>query len=159
MFRKIEELQPQVLVLAAQWWEVSIDDLGKLDLTIRRLKNAGIQHIMLVGPVPVWNPSLPKLLLNFYQTSVPQHVPDRMEGAALNPDIEKKLQEIAAKEGIEFVSAIDVFCRKNECLTKVGNGPGDIVVWDSAHLTDAGSDLLASRIYAMFGASMTNAKK
>jgi len=159
VFRKIEELQPQVLVLAAQWWEVSIDDLGKLDLTIRRLKNAGIQHIMLVGPVPVWNPSLPKLLLNFYQTSVPQHVPDRMEGAALNPDIEKKLQEIAAKEGIEFVSAIDVFCRKNECLTKVGNGPGDIVVWDSAHLTDAGSDLLASRIYAMFGASMTNAKK
>ena len=75
VFHKIEELQPQVLVLAAQWWEVPLDDVNKLNLTIKRLKKAGIQHINLVGPVPVWNPSLPKLLLKFYQTSFRSNCP------------------------------------------------------------------------------------
>jgi peptidoglycan/LPS O-acetylase OafA/YrhL len=159
VFHKIEELQPQVLVLAAQWWEVPLKDLDKFALTIERLKRAGIQHIIVVGPVPVWNPSLPKLLLQFYQTSVPKHLPDRMRGAALQSDIEQKLQEIAAKEGVGFASAIDVFCRKDECLTKTGNGPGDIVVWDSAHLTDAGSYLLAKRIYTMISADVSNHRK
>jgi peptidoglycan/LPS O-acetylase OafA/YrhL len=154
VLQNIKERHPQVVVLAAQWWEVSIDDLDKLDLTIQRLKNYGVQQIIVVGPVPVWNPSLPKLLLQFYQTSVPKHVPNRMSGAILFTDIEKKLRKIAAKENIGFVSAIDVFCRKNECLTKVGNGPGDIVVWDSAHLTDSGSYLLATRIYALINADM-----
>ena len=154
VFRKIEELQPQALVLAAQWWEVSIDDLGKLDLTIRLLKNVGIQHIIVVGPIPVWNPSLPKLLLNFYEASVPKHVPDRMSGATLFTDIEKKLQEIAEKEGIEFVSAIDVFCRKNECLTKVVLGRADIVTYDSTHLTIAASSYFVSKILPMIDADL-----
>jgi len=98
LFRKIEELKPRVLVLAAQWWEVPRNDLDRLDQTVGRLKNAVVQNIIVVGPVPVWNPPLPKLLLKFYQTSVPKHAPDRMSGATLFTDIEKKLQKIAAKK-------------------------------------------------------------
>jgi peptidoglycan/LPS O-acetylase OafA/YrhL len=153
---KIEELKPKALVLAAQWWEVSLDDLDKLDPTIARVKKAGIEHIILVGPVPVWNPSLPKLLLKFYETSVPRRVPDRMSGAALFPDIEKRLRQIATGEGVGFVSAIDVFCQQNECLTKTGNAPEDIIAWDSAHLTDAGSYLLANGIYTTISADLTS---
>jgi len=112
-----------------------------------------------VGPVPVWNPSLPKLLLRFYETSIPKHLPDRMIGASLLTDVEKKLQEIAAKENASFVSAIDVFCRQNECLTKTGTRAEDIVAWDSAHLTDSGSYLLASRIYKIISADMVKRQK
>lgn len=120
---------------------------------------AGVQNIIMVGPVPVWNPSLPKLLLRFYETSLPKHLPDLMNGATLFPDIEIKLKAIAAREGIKFASAIDVFCRRNECLTKTGNDPKDIVVWDSAHLTDSGSILLATRIHTMIGTDLASRRK
>ena len=148
VIRKIEALKPKVVILAAQWWEVSTDDLHMLDGTIARVKQAGVERIVLVGPVPVWSPSLPKLLLSFYETNIPRRLPDRMRGASLQSGIEKKLRAIAAKDDVRFVSAIDVFCQKNECLTKTGDAAKDIVVWDSAHLTDAGSYLLAKRLYA-----------
>lgn len=159
VFHKIEELQPRALVIAAQWWEVPIADLDKLGLTIERLKQAGLRHIIVVGPVPVWNPSLPKLLLRYYETSTPKHFPDRMSGAYLFTDIERKLKEIAAEEGVDFVSAIEVFCTQDKCITRTSNDPKDIVVWDSAHLTDSGSYLLAARIYEMIGPNLEKHQK
>ncbi len=154
VIHKIEEMKPEVIVLAAQWWEVSSDDLGKIENSISHLKRIqGIKVIVLVGPVPVWNPSLPERLIDYYKKSVPKHVPDRMVGAALQPDIERTLRDIAARYDVAFVSPSDLFCRPDGCLTRAGDGEKEPVAWDSAHLTNAGSRVVATQIYATIEAA------
>jgi peptidoglycan/LPS O-acetylase OafA/YrhL len=41
-------------------------DLVKLDGSLIALKQTGVHQIILVRPAPVWNPSLPKVLLNYF---------------------------------------------------------------------------------------------
>ena len=156
--RLIEKMKPKVLIMAAMWYLVSVSDLDNLKPTIARLKKAGVVHIILVGPVPVWDPSLPKRLLRFYMTSLPHHVPDRMSGANLSypREFDDKLREIARSEEVEFISAIDVFCNGNECMTNVGLGPVNLVTNDSTHLTTAASSFFVSKLLPMIDAGLAN---
>jgi peptidoglycan/LPS O-acetylase OafA/YrhL len=147
ILQKLTALKPESLVLAAQWWEVPAEDIDQISATIAQAKDAGVKNIIIVGPVPIWNPSLPKLLLKYYETSFPKHLPEQMGGASIQSEIDAKLRMIAAKEGIKFVSAIDVFCERDQCLAKLPGAMGDIVAWDAAHLTDTGSLLMATAIY------------
>jgi hypothetical protein len=148
VIRTIKKLRPKVLILAAQWWAIPKNRMTALGPMVVDLKNAGIDEIILVGPVPVWDPSLPKLLLAHYTENLPKHVPDRMAGASLHADLESTLREIARRYDLHFVSAIDAFCISDICLTKVGDRPSDLVAWDSAHLTTAGSVVLAERVFS-----------
>jgi peptidoglycan/LPS O-acetylase OafA/YrhL len=151
---KIKELRPAAVIMAASWWAYPNTQYEALSNTISELKKAGIERIWIVGPVPVWNPSLPGRLIEFYKTSSPARVPYRMQGAQTFTDIDQILREIATTLHVGFVSAIDAFCNPEGCVTRTGEGPEGLVVWDAAHLTKAGSRLLADRIRISVSASL-----
>jgi hypothetical protein len=60
---------------------------------------------------------------------------------------------------VGFISAIEVLCNADGCLTRTGEGPEHVVAWDSAHLTKAGSRLLADEIYAKVLPTLTGAAR
>ena len=56
--------------------------------------------------------------------------------------------------GAEFISASDVFCNAQGCLTRIGDAAADITVSDQVHITEKGSVfLIASIIDRLLGGS------
>jgi hypothetical protein len=48
--------------------------------------------------------------------------------------------------GAEFISASDVLCNADGCLTRIGDAASDILASDHVHLTEKGSVFLAQSI-------------
>ena len=48
--------------------------------------------------------------------------------------------------GAEFISASDVFCNAQGCLTRIGDTAADIAVSDQVHITEKGSIFLIESI-------------
>jgi hypothetical protein len=151
VIHRIGELKPKVVVLAASWWgspdEFSAGDLVRLiERSIDRLKQAGVEQIVLVGPVPVFNPTLPKALVSYYWATKAGQIPARMTfGLTRFDEFDDNLRKAAVESGAIFISPNHVFCNSDGCLTRVG---GQLTEWDAAHLTDAGSSYLSERIFS-----------
>ena len=156
VMRRITELKPKIVVLAASWGAYPEPDLAKLEGSLIALKQAGVDRIVLIGPVPIWNPTLPKVLLNYYWAKRPERLPTRTAFGVIMPTrLDDRLHEVAKMFDTAFVSAIQVFCDGDGCLVSLGEDPGNLTVWDSAHLTDAGSEYLARTIAQKFGLDQT----
>jgi lysophospholipase L1-like esterase len=66
--------------------------------------------------------------------------------------IDKAMRAAVGKQGeAAYVSAMDAFCEKRSCLTRVGNDPASLTTWDYGHLTTAAARRLAGRIAASDG--------
>jgi peptidoglycan/LPS O-acetylase OafA/YrhL len=149
--RRISALKPRIVVLAASWVAYQERNLVKLDGSLIALRRAGVDQIILVGPVPVWNPSLPKVLLNYYWAKRPERLPARLAfGVAILSNLDDRIRQVANKFGAVFVSPIQVFCDADGCLASIGDDPKNLTAWDSAHLTDAGSEYLGRSIAQKF---------
>jgi peptidoglycan/LPS O-acetylase OafA/YrhL len=156
VIHRIAELKPRIVVLAARWGIYPEQDLAKLDETLIALKRAGPERIVLIGPVPIWNPSLPKVLLNYYWAKKPRRLPTKMTfGVTKMVALDDRIRRIANKFDVAFVSAIDAFCDPEGCIVSIGDDPRNLTAWDSAHLTAAGSEHLARRIAQKFGFNQT----
>ena len=57
-----------------------------------------------------------------------------------------RLRREALAAGVEYISAWDVFCNQDGCLTRVGNDRRNLTAWDDAHLSVAGSNFLVDSI-------------
>ena len=156
VIRRIGELKPRIVVLAARWGFYSEQDLAKLDGSLIALKRMNLDRIVLVGPVPIWNPSLPKALLNYYWANKPERLPTRMTfGVTKMVGLDDRIRQVANRFGAAFVSPINVFCDPAGCLVSIGNDPRNLTAWDNGHLTDAGSEYLAQNIVLTFGIDQT----
>jgi hypothetical protein len=156
VLRRIAGLKPRIVVLAARWGFYPEKDLAKLDDSLVALKRVGVDRIVLVGPVPIWNPSLPKVLLKYYWAKRPERLPTRMSfGVTRMIGLDDRIHQVANKFDAAYVSPIQVFCDTDGCLVSIGEDPKNLTVWDSAHLTDAGSQYLARDIVQTFGLDRT----
>jgi hypothetical protein len=63
--------------------------------------------------------------------------------------------------GATYVSALDIMCNSDGCLTRTGPDPLDLTAMDSAHLTKAGSEYLvlrfADRLWALLDGNREDA--
>jgi peptidoglycan/LPS O-acetylase OafA/YrhL len=152
---QIVPLRPAAVVILAAWWRYSLSPrweplvLNELKATIRTLKGAGASRIILLGPLPTWQPqSLTKLLMKAWQQNPSAPLPDRIAYglAPTLPQVNASLKKVAQQEGIIYVAPMDYFCDKEGCLTKLGNGPHDLETWDDAHLTPIASSYLINAI-------------
>ena len=50
------------------------------------------------------------------------------------------------KVGAEYISAWDVMCNADGCLTRLGERPEDVVASDQHHLTESGSTFIIQSI-------------
>ncbi|WP_346399814.1 acyltransferase family protein [Pseudomonas syringae] len=129
----IERLRPDIVVIAQK------DGHDKTDWTqiAIRLKGLGVKHILLIGPVPQWNPSLPSVIANRHWGLSESHIRD----PALDQSVmlvDQATRALAASAGIQFVSLIDKLCIADACRVRLEDNRSLLQI-DSGHLSAEGS--------------------
>ena len=120
------------------------NDLGKLMETIDKLRAINIPQIVILGPVPVWRRPLPNSLVNFYRLR--HTIADRTAAGVSGPENDERMEAFSNAAGVEYISAWQIFCNPEGCMTRAGPTADDVVATDIVHLSDAGSNLLVAAI-------------
>ena len=147
IMKLIEREKPERVVLSGRW---SVHDWPKVGKTIAKLREAGVKHIDLIGPVPRWSGTLPRQLILYIAASHVQSVPERMK-FGLEPgyeDIEPSLRKFAEAHRIGYISPTSILCDDLGCLTSTDGTPDTITSFDYDHLSPAGSIFAVARFPA-----------
>jgi hypothetical protein len=73
-------------------------------------------------------------------------IPAHSGGAQLPGPYDETMRAALVPEGAEFISACEVLCNADGCLTRVGDKASDISASDGVHLTEKGSEFLIGAI-------------
>lgn len=145
---EIKRIKPKTIYLQANWLEYP----GDLDAAAQAIKKItewvpGIR-IILIGNVPNWTKVLPRNVLQS-SLSYDQELYMPLPMLSVLKESDQRLEAFSKKQGIEFVSALDLLCRKQECLavTMTQTGPR-LTAFDYGHLTQAGSETLVKLLLA-----------
>jgi peptidoglycan/LPS O-acetylase OafA/YrhL len=149
---RIERDKPDLVILSAhhlRWLHVregeESPEYEKLVFRhMAELLHSGAQRVLVVGQVPIWGDSLPRILNEKY-LRFGQGVPTRMF-TGLVPEsiqIDDSMRSMSAKSGVPYYSVKDQLCNGQGCLTRVGEDlPEDLIVFDDGHMTTAGARFL-----------------
>lgn len=141
---QIDLARPAVVVLHGRWSEGY--DPDSLQQTVAALRAANVQKILLVGPVPEWENSLPQSMQAHYIAQ--KTIPARLL-TGVKPEQHKLDSDMAAfaqGNGLDYLSAYQVFCNAEGCLISVDDSAVQLTALDYGHLTPLASRLLMSRV-------------
>jgi len=151
-FHVARERHPWLVILDAEWPSYSSqpDFAPSVAGTIRTLLREGVEHVVVIGPVPDWSPALRDVLeKQFLRVGSP--LPPRTR-KGLDPnvfEVNDRVRRNATEAGARFISLTDRVCDATGCLTFVGpNVSSDLIVYDTDHLTTAGARYIARSIVA-----------
>lgn len=135
----IQKKRPRTVIVAANW--LRYPAYAQIEATIRKAHSAGVQTVLVVGPLPVFPRSQPTLII---RQSHGGQIPERIPNLALPKlkDIDRILRQVSKVTGAEFVSPLDRLCDEAGCLVAPGGQPNLLLAFDYGHLTDAGSNLI-----------------
>ena len=90
-----------------------------------------------------------------HRTLIPERSRSAVPPTAYDAVMRARLEPL----GAEFISASDVFCNAQGCLTRIGDAAADITVSDQVHVTEKGSVfLIASIIDRLLGGEASASK-
>jgi hypothetical protein len=149
VMEQVAKHPPKIILLHANWViykKYNITD--QLLKTIEALKIAAPQSkIMVIGSVPQWEGSLPAVLIS-------KNMGLSQEWHLVNIDLPKiktldaNIFAITQALEVGFLSPIDALCQDGKCLaTTPYDGKIHLTAWDYGHLTEAGSALLAQKLF------------
>lgn len=149
--KNLTEVSPDLVLLGGAWERYqelgrpSDEILGLVAETVQYLKSKGIKRIVVFGPGPLWNTSLPAELFRSMATARSGQIPERLGKV---PDaiwqLDAAMAAQAAAANVQYVSVLGNFCDKSGCLT-VGDRTllrPDLLFRDRDHLTETGSRVL-----------------
>jgi hypothetical protein len=151
-FHVARQLRPWLVILDAEWttYFSQADFAPSLAETIRSLLSEGVEHVVVIGPVPDWSPALRDVLEKQF-LRVGSALPPRTQ-TGLDPSLftaNERMRRDATEAGARFISLTDRVCDATGCLTFVGpNVSSDLIVYDTDHLTMAGARYIARSIVA-----------
>lgn len=112
----------------------------------RHLKTLGVKEVVLVGPVPQWQPSLPLVITKRHWNSADSQIVDQgLDQRILKTDA--LLKEKLDPSVIDYISVIGGVCKGLACLAKVDEGKSLMAV-DYGHLTPSASLYVGRTILA-----------
>jgi hypothetical protein len=148
---KLGQIDPDVVLLGGAWeryqelGRAPEEILGLVAETIRFLKGKGIKRIVIFGPGPLWNSSLPLDLFRFMVRARIDEIPERLGKV---PDaiwqLDAAMAAQAAAANVRYVSVVHNFCDLTGCLTVSDRTllRPDLLYRDRDHLTPTGSRVL-----------------
>jgi len=150
---ELEKSKPDVLILQAAWkhadYPLSDDEMNsKFANTLKKIKQGlPTTNIIVIGPFPRWQNSPHYVVyLNWKKNFDKTREPDIMQKATRFDDVDMILANVSKNAAVKYISAIDLLCNAEGCLSRVGEGPSDYVAVDYAHLSRAGSVYFAESI-------------
>jgi peptidoglycan/LPS O-acetylase OafA/YrhL len=154
---KLKELRPQAIVLSAAWLSsrYSMDNLGILDRLREQLMllraTLPTTRLVVVGPIPRWGRPMRDILTDLASNSsqsLPRYIPlpvseDTIRARKLEPE----MRAVTESLGGRYVSAFEVFCQGEECLTRVSDSIDGLVSVDhDGHLNPKAASLIVARV-------------
>lgn len=140
----IKELRPKVLILSQRENHEFVD----WNLFYERLSKYGVTRVIVIGPLPQWQPSLPSVIAKRHWNTNESSIVD----PSLNRQVirtNKVLLEKAFVHNVEIANVFDELCKIEDvhyrCLVRLGSEQRLIAV-DYAHLSKEGSMYLTERI-------------
>lgn len=141
VFSLIRQIKPDIVLLHGTW-EKHLDNVAE---TVTALKNETNARVVVLGGVPSWRRGLPSEVLRYFmlhRTLIPERSPNGSPSSAYDAVMRARLEPL----GAEFISASDVFCNAQGCLTRIGDAAADITVSDQVHITEKASIFLVASI-------------
>ncbi len=135
------KLKPDIILLHGTW-EKNLDQVGASVATLRRETQA---RVIVLGPVVLWKRGLPNEVLRYYMLHH-ELIPARSESGLWIRDIDTELRTAVTAAGGEFISAGEVLCNEQGCLTRLGDAASDITASDGLHLTEKASVFLVQGV-------------
>ena len=152
--QRIKTLRPDTVVLFAVWNHYSRGGnadafFSKLLATVRRLQQAGVHHVIVVGPAPQWYNSLPEnIALQFVKANartIPSRTYFNFDASLFETDANLR-NRLAGMPDVTYFSALDAMCNAEGCLTTVNGRADGLTSWDYGHLTTPGAVYLARKM-------------
>ena len=140
---EITRVQPEVVVISARWFWYNghgTDIIPQLRAVIARLREMH-QRVVVIGPIPEWEPTLPELLLpaTYRHGGV---VPERL-GAASHAGpraLDTQMAAAVREAGAIYASLFDQLCNDDGCKTVATvDGKQELIAWDYGHTTVTGA--------------------
>jgi peptidoglycan/LPS O-acetylase OafA/YrhL len=148
----LAEARPDVVLLHSIWAYANV--LPGLKDLIEKLRLLKIPRIVVMGPPASWSDGLPNAAFRYYMVHNYLRDPARqMIPARSNFGVDEtqyayqqRFRDEVESWGVEYISAWDALCKDDECVTRLGDSAADLIAFDNAHLTLAGSTYLAQAI-------------
>ncbi|NOT81341.1 MAG: acyltransferase [Gallionella sp.] len=149
----LEKAKPNVLILQSAWrhkdYPLSNDEINsKFTNTLKIIKQKlPTTNIIIIGPYPKWQNS-PRyvIYLNWLKAIDKTKSPDLMQKATRLDDVDLILARISKNANVNYISAINVLCNKEGCISRVGESSSEYIAFDYAHFSKAGSIYFAEKI-------------
>jgi peptidoglycan/LPS O-acetylase OafA/YrhL len=139
----IQRLRPDDVIIAQSGGHLDTD----WPAITARVLALGAKHVTIVGPSPLWRPSLPRVYAEHHMNDRPEYVSIGVEPSNFKID-----QTVAARvsglPNVTYLSLLDHLCKNDACLARVpGAGDLDLMALDFGHLTPKGSSYLGRTIW------------
>ena len=141
VFSLVRQIKPDIVLLHGTW-EQHLDNVAETVVALKKETNA---RVVVLGGVPAWRRGLPSEVLRYFMLHR-KLIPQRSSGAAPPSAYDAVMRARLEPLGAEFISASDVFCDAQGCLTRIGDAAEDITVSDQVHLTEKASVFLIETI-------------
>jgi hypothetical protein len=131
VFSLVRQIKPDIVLLHGTW-EKHLDNVAE---TVAALKKETDARVVVLGDVPSWRRGLPSEVLRYFilhRALIPERSPNGSPSAAYDAVMRARLEPL----GAEFISASDVFCNAQGCLTRIGDAAADITASDQVHITE-----------------------
>jgi hypothetical protein len=136
---KIAELKPDVLILA----QLGAHEATDWHALSAHLRSLGAGRVVLVGPAPMWLPSLPEVVTTQYWEKDFSRVSYGLISGRSSEDAELSARYAGAND-LTYVSLIPRLCNADGCQATVpGSDPPELIAFDEGHLTPSGSAYIA----------------
>ncbi|HZF93244.1 MAG TPA: acyltransferase family protein [Allosphingosinicella sp.] len=136
--REIARLRPHIVFIAQR----DGHDRRDWNAVGSRLRELGVRQVVVVGPVPRWFPSLPRIVTAHHWPLEAEFIATGLEREPLAVD--RRMRERAPSPSFRYVSLIPDLCTRSGCRARAGE---ELLVVDTEHLSASGS-LLAARLVA-----------
>jgi peptidoglycan/LPS O-acetylase OafA/YrhL len=147
VLQEIKRIKPNRVWLHANWYAYDSDKLKNISKTIEFIHmNSPSTEISIIGSVPHWKPSLPVIMLKKDITLDGEYYVESSMYSDLKL-LDVNLEKICNSNQTDFKSVLEILCVDGKCqvTTHLNNVIG-LTAWDSEHLTEFGSILLARKL-------------
>ena len=139
---KIRELKPAAVILA----QVATHSATDWDAIAAHMRSLGVNRVVVVGPVPMWLPSLPDIVTSRFWGADLSRVSYGLVAERLQDDAAMR-QRYGSSTSVSYVSLMTQLCDAGGCLASVpGTNPPELFAFDSAHMTPLASRYVADRV-------------
>jgi peptidoglycan/LPS O-acetylase OafA/YrhL len=138
---QLTQIKPDIVLLHGVQEEY-LDHVAETVATLKRETNA---RVVVLGAEPLWRRGLPNEVLRYYML-YHRLIPARSFDAVLHHWQDAAERDALGAEGAEFISASDVMCNAEGCLTRIGDQAADLTASDKIHLTEKASIVLVAAI-------------